>query len=670
MSLNMKKLTAAAAASFVALTPVAAVAEDPVTLKGNMLIDSAGVLSNSQKKEVEKAQTNLYNKTGVNLVVVYVHEFTNPTDSAEWATEVANKNNFGRQDMIMAVATDSRQGYVDADQNLLSTEDQQELFSSVIQPKLHDNDYAGAAVAAAKTISGDDNSIMHIALPLTAGVAGLGGGLWYLSRKRRPTGKATKAITSDSNSLTSLPLNELKQRAGGLLVNTDDAIKGSQQELGFAEASYGEQAVAPFKKAITEAKNHLDTSFKIQGELDGIDAEKLSEDQKKAGYTEIIQRCEAANKILDEQVESFDNLRKLEANVPAALEQVNTATQEVEPTIKEAQSALDRLKKKYEPSAYDSVKDNVQQAEERLAFVGTAVEASKAKLSAKDTSAAAIAVRAAEDAVAQANTLTSAVTNMETDLDTATSNLQEAVGATARDLAEAKANLANNSGGAELAGVVAKAETALQQVQAQIQQGTIDPLQTLNTVQEAQKELDEKLGIVRSQQEQAARDAQQLQQTLMTAQSQISAVSDYINARRGGVGPDARTYLAESQRYYNTALQYAQQDPSTALQYAQQAYSYSSQASQMAQQDVQGFGAMTGGRGSGFGGGFGGAMLGGILIDSLLNSGRGGGYYGGGGDIFGGGGGFGGGFGGFDGGGGDIFGGGGGFDGGGAGGLF
>jgi hypothetical protein len=191
---------------------------------------------------------------------------------------------------------------------------------------------------------------------------------------------------------------------------------------------------------------------------------------------------------------------------------------------------------------------------------------------------------------------------------------------------------------AELAGPVAGVEAALAQVKAEIQGGKIDPIATLQRVETAHQALDQSLTGIRNQQDQARRAQASLQQTIMSAQAQISATSDYITARRGGVGTEARTRLAESQRNLDYALSISRTDPVTALTYAQQAHALAAQAAQLAQADVdnfggyadQGFGggSMFGGRGGG-GGGLGGAILGGILINSILNGGSGGGWGGG-----------------------------------------
>ncbi len=181
-------------------------------------------------------------------------------------------------------------------------------------------------------------------------------------------------------------------------------------------------------------------------------------------------------------------------------------------------------------------------------------------------------------------------------------------------------------------------EASLARVKAEIQGGKIDPIATLERVETAHQSLDAALSGIRDQQEQARRAQASLQQSIMSAQAQISATSDYITARRGGVGTEARTRLAEAQRNLDYALSISRTDPVTALQYAQQAHALAAQAAQLAQSDVDHFGGYANqgyGRGGMFGGGggggLGGAILGGILINSILHGGGGGGGWGGGG---------------------------------------
>ncbi len=133
-----------------------------------------------------------------------------------------------------------------------------------------------------------------------------------------------------------------------------------------------------------------------------------------------------------------------------------------------------------------------------------------------------------------------------------------------------------------------------------------------------------------------------LTSTIAQAQAQIDGTADFIGARRGAVGSEARTRLAEADHTLRSAISLGRTDPVAALQQAQRASQLAERASELARADVEGFGygpGMVGGMygarpragvGGSFGGGLGGALLGGILMNSILNSGSwGGGGFGG-----------------------------------------
>jgi hypothetical protein len=187
----------------------------------------------------------------------------------------------------------------------------------------------------------------------------------------------------------------------------------------------------------------------------------------------------------------------------------------------------------------------------------------------------------------------------------------------------------------ELASRVASAEHALTSVQQELAGGRFDPLAATERIEEAHEALSAALQGVRDEQARQQRARAVLDQTMLAARSEISATQDFITTRRGGVGSQARTRLAEAQRHLDQALALAQQgNAEAALQEAQYSRQLAGQAGQLARSDV---GAMTdqGGPfgGGSPGGGLGGAILGGILIDSMLGGsrgGRGGGGFGGG----------------------------------------
>ena len=96
-------------------------------------------------------------------------------------------------------------------------------------------------------------------------------------------------------------IDELRRQAGGALVQADDAVKTSEEELGFAVASYGEEATADFRAALDGAKAKVAEAFALQQQLD--DARPDSDDERRAWYGGIIRLTAEADAVLDEQAE-------------------------------------------------------------------------------------------------------------------------------------------------------------------------------------------------------------------------------------------------------------------------------------------------------------------------------------------------------------------------------
>lgn len=633
-----------------ALPATAAWAESPVTIpSGVNIVDKANVLGGRQG-EVQEAIQKLLKDHKYNLYVVTVSSFDSPPDPKQWATQVATTKGMGRADVLLAISTEGKYYFAPNSASAIASK-----TSNITQNAIVANlaggkkDYAEAAIDTAAAIgdaagggSGNVPSGDGAGTAVLVGVgvvaAGGAGTYLYLRNRRKKAALASSASYgpqgAEQDPLASLSVEELRRKSGSLLIEADDAIKSSEQELGFAEAQYGEAAVGNFTKALQEAKGHMSESFKLQQQLD--DHIPDTEEQQRTWLGEIIRRSEAALASLQEQKADFDSLRELEKNAPQALAAVDAGAADADAKIAKADQTLVDLRGKYAESALVQVADNITQAKERLAFVQNASTTAREKLSTGEGSLAAVAVRAAEESLHQTHVLVDAISKVAGSLDDAKRGLEAAVVDTSQDLAQAKAMIQSGAH-PELAGPVAGVEAALARVKDEIHGGKIDPIATLERVETAHQALDKALSGIRDQQEQARRAQASLQQSIMSAQAQISATSDYITARRGGVGTEARTRLAEAQRNLDYALSISRNDPVTALTYAQQAHALAAQAAQLAQSDVDNFGGYANqgyGRGGMFGGGgggggLGGAILGGILINSILNGGSGGGWGGG-----------------------------------------
>ncbi len=659
--------TVPANAQGAAAVPAAVPAEPPVTIPGGTyIVDNAHVLG-SKKADVQSAIDKLAKDHGMTFFVVYVDSFDGMTGQA-WGTEVANTKQLGANDALLVVAVKDKKYALLADTATIPAAKNQNIQAKAIKPQLSAGNWAQAAIDAAAALGdaagGGAGNVPnptggYVALGV-GGVVVLGGAgtaLAIRSRRKKAAADATaKGYGPDGSALdpnAGMTIAELRSKAGSLLIAADDAIKNSEHDIGFAQASYGEEAVKPYQAALAQAKVHLTESFKLQQQLDDEIPDTIEEQRQWLG--EIIKRSEDANAALDAEKKSFDELRELERTAPQVLAQIRADAAQAASAVASSDQALSGLAGKYADSALATVRDNVNQAQDRLAFVGTAADDADAKLGAGDTAAAAMSVKAAEEALLQCNVLLEAIGKTEKAINDAATTLGTALPEALADLERAKAMVASAEF-ARFAPTVSSAETVLQDAKAQGGAGKTDPVALLGAVQGAHGQLDELLTGIRDQQQQALRAQASLQQTIAGAQAHISAAQDFIATRRGGVGTEARTRLSEAQRNLEYAMAIADKDPANALTYAQQAQSLAQQAIQYAQQDVDRFGG--GGFGGGYGGrggsgmnGVGGAILGGII-----------------GGLLGGGGGFGGGFGG--GGGGGFGGGGGGFGGGGGGGGF
>jgi len=635
-------LTAAAAIVFGGAG--VALATGPVALSSSRVVDQSGVLSGAQVSEVDTRLRALTASSGIDLWVAYVPQFTDPSSPEDWANATAENNGLGPHQYLLAVSTDGRQYYLSGSSagpvtgDELTTIEQQR-----VQPALSAGNWVGAATAAADgladAIAGGSGATTPdaggILLPILLVVVLLAVAAliaWIVIRSRRAGGPGRGAPDrgrADSPPLESI--DDLSRRASSALVQTDDAVKTSEQELGFARAQFGDDAAHEFEAALANAKTQLDAAFALKQQLD--DTTPDSDADIRAWTGRIIELCDAANAQLDEKAAAFDELRKLEHNAPDALARLRELRTTVGAEHAASLAALASLRAAYDATTLASVADNPDQAQQRLAFADTQLTTAQAQIDAGNTAAAAVSIRAAEDAVAQAQTLQNAVSRLGADLAQAETDAAALIADLEVDIAAAGA-LADPDG--RIAPVIAATRQQVDAARALITGTAKRPLFARDGLDRANTQIDALLAGVRDAQERTARASQQLGGLIAQAQGEIAAAEDFIASRRGAVGAEARTRLAEAGASLVQARQLQPDDPVQALPAAQRAHELATRAMQAAQTDVGVFqGGMFGGQQQrGGGGDMMGAILGGIVINSLLGGGgrggnRGGGFGGG-----------------------------------------
>ncbi len=623
--------------------PLSAAAVPPPTLGSSYVLDTADALTDAEEASVQTRLTALRDQTGLDMWVVYVPEFTDPSGAADWANETANRNELGPDQYVLAVAIsgDTFAYYLsgDVDDGVLSAAQLGDIEQTRVEPALEAGDDAGAAIAAADGIraahlqagggqpapppapasSGGPaiGPAIVVGVLLLAIAAGL---LWFWLRRRRRTPEGAPGGATET-------VEDLSRRAGSALVATDDAVKTSEQELGFARAQFGDDAAAPFTEVLARAKADLDRAFAIQQQLD--DDVPESPEQRRAGYAEIIRLCTEADAALDAKTAAFDELRALEADAPGALDTARERRTAAGTALAAAESDLARLRERFSDDALSPVADNPAQARTRLELAAAQEDAAEKALTSGRAGEAAVAIRAAQAAVSQAETLERAISTLGTHLADAAQRADALLAEIEGDLVAA-ARLSDPDG--RIAAAATSARTQLDTARGALGPGRASPLRAVETLQQANTTIDAVLGEARDAAERRQRAESQLDTVLAQARAQISATEDFISARRGAVGPTARTRLAEAGAALVQAQQRRATDPVTALATAQRASQLATDAASLAQSDVGSFGGAGGLGGlSGGGGGMMGAILGGIAVDALLGGGRRQGGFGGGG---------------------------------------
>jgi hypothetical protein len=609
--------------------PLTATAVEPPELGSSPVYDPDGVLGDGID-EVQAAIEQLSDEHQIDLYVAFVDDFADPADAQAWADATAEGNGLGPRDYLLAVATEGRTYYISsASDGPVGFDTVTQIESELVEPRLAEEDWAGAAVAAAEGLAdaaaGPDLSWLlwlAVAAVVAFGLLALIGAL----RRRRRAGAARAEAERE--------LAELDRAAGRALVAADDAIATSTDELGFATAQYGQEATTEFAAVLAQARATLSEAFALRQRLD--DAFPEDDEQRRVDLARIRELAESVDRTLDEQADAFDELRKLEQNLPAAIATARAETDGVAARIDEARAALADLAARYTASSVDLVDDNLPEAERRLSFARAELAEAEQAAGPAATGEAATAVRAAEEALDQAGTLADTILRRRDELSIAASAVGPALDALRSDVAALRAVPTAAPLHPEAVGAADAAERLL----AEVPSGPDDPAARLARVAELDRRVDAVLLGVRESVEQDRRTRAAAEHALFDARSRVSAARDFILTRRGAIGATARTRLDEAARALADAEGSIASDPSRAASIAGRASALADDAHRTARDEAApyGYGGAQYG-GAGWGGDDMGAMLGGIILGSLLGGGgsRGGGF---------GGGGFGGGFGG------------------------
>jgi chromosome segregation ATPase len=629
---RLLSLALALLAASVLLAPVT-VAEPPFRVP-DYVTDRAGVLSQGQRVQVENAVNQLYNDKRIRLWVVYVDSFGQGAEA--WAETTRQISDLGDQDALLAVATGERSYAFQAPLAVLSESDAAALRRNEIEPALRQNDWTGAAVAAADGLNDTGTGVtwfgMLVALAVLALVV-LGLWLWMRRRRRRRREaefEAAKRVDpADPNALATASIDALDDLSKAMVVDVDNAVRTSDSELALAVEEFGATQTEPFSRAVNNAKTTLQQAFNVRQILD--DGVPETSHQRRDLLTRVVVAAAKADRELDAQVEAFDKLRDLVINAPSRLDALTQQMVDLTARTGPSAQALASLHSQFDAAALTSVVDNVETAKQRLAFADQNITNARELVSrpAGEQMGLVDAIRAAESSLGQARSLLDAVDSAGVDINRAVAGLPSAITDIKNGINQANAQLQQGQTAHQPELTAARDQAAAAAADAE-KNGGADPLGTFTRLTTADADLDRLLASVAEEREATERLSRAFDQALFSAQSRVRGVSDFIDTRRGSIGPEARTRLAEAVRQLQAAQDKRATNLNEAITHANGAAMLAGQAQSLANDDVRAAQrTYTSGWGGGGGGSDMGAVIGGIIIGNILSGGLRGGFGGG-----------------------------------------
>ncbi|WP_092550248.1 hypothetical protein [Herbiconiux ginsengi] len=379
-------------------------------------------------------------------------------------------------------------------------------------------------------------------------------------------------------------VSDLIRSANIQLVQMDDAIRDADEELQFAIAEFGPEATHEFADAIATAKTRASEAFALKQRLD--DSVPDSEQRQRDWSKRILTLSDSAHALVTAQSRAFERRRRQETTAPDSLQRVRDDIATGRDRLPAASSLLETLGAEYAPEAVAPMAGRTEAAEHAFDEAERLVGAADSGLAAAPLTPVAGQVQAAEAAVRRGATLLDSIERMRDSLREAAGSRDEAVTA-ARALVAEAARLRDTIEDADAVARIVAASAAVDEVAHTAATRTPPhPAADLDALAAATARLDETLAVARTAQQRLDSARSALVGAVHIAESHIRTASDFIAARRGSVGTDARTRLAGAERELGLARLEA--DPVAALDGARRAATLATDADALARYDAGG----------------------------------------------------------------------------------
>ncbi|WP_291279792.1 hypothetical protein [Galactobacter sp.] len=421
----------------------------------------------------------------------------------------------------------------------------------------------------------------------------------------------------------------LAVRARTAIVTTDERIRATEDELGFAVAELGQKPTEQLRLGLSSVKKHMAEAF----ELHRLNHDEIPDtpEELRTRNARIVQLCDWAEEVLDERTEALQAQVEKVRGAPKELERVQAEVARLRAQLPNMRAASDRLAATYSQSAMQRLRVDPDEAERLVDFAERSAGLAERRGQAGDHAAAISALEAVTETLRRAQSVIDGVDTFEIDALRAEGTLAEVIADSRGDLVAA----------AEFGGVpaVAQAMSALEKALANVRQEAAgsDPFSDLVAVSSANSALDEAVDAARERAARPVPDLAHVRHEVESADRGIEMAKRIIEGHRGWIGADARTNLAEAQRA-RTELEPLVGPEDTrerAQQLARRSAALADDAVRAAQRDIDsqrpdgddwgdwgGFGG-PGRRGyggqQGRGGGMLGPVLGGVLLGGILD---------------------------------------------------
>jgi hypothetical protein len=430
---------------------------------------------------------------------------------------------------------------------------------------------------------------------------------------------------------------DLARRAQTAIVEADERIRLTTDELAFADAELGPEATKDLRDALEAVRQHMGEAFQLH-QLNHDDIPDTA-DELRTRNARIAQLSDWAEQLLDDRTEALAARVALARRAPEIIATVRADAARLRTLLPQARETLARLGARYSAEGLRQIEANAAEAEQLLGFAEHSAGVSERRREAGQREQANLALEASTEAVRRAGTLIEAIETFEVEALRAESTLAAIVEDSRGDLIAARQ--------APQVPAVLEAARELQAALAALPAAGVntDPFAQLTRLREANSALDAAIAAAREREAHPAPPFTHVRNAIDDADRQLAVARDVIAGHRGWIGADARTRLAEAERIRidldrflgvsaATAMSIPEDDREQALAVARRSAFLASEALQLAQRDIDayrpqgwgdagygnwgqgqsGWGARSGG-GSGVMGG----VLGGLVIGSLLD---------------------------------------------------